>query len=54
MNDLLSHRAPPEPPRPCATNFESIALLLQGGGPDRVVVVDGRTNQVLQRVRLAR
>lgn len=32
MNDLLSNQAPPEPPRPCATNFESIALLLQGGG----------------------
>lgn len=29
-------------------------LLVQGGGPDRVVVVDGRTGQVLQRVRLAR
>jgi NTE family protein len=25
-------KAPPEPPRPCATEFESIALVLQGGG----------------------
>lgn len=31
-----------------------MVLVVQGGGPDRVVVVDGRTGQVVQRVRLAR
>ena len=29
---MIERTAPPEVPRPCATEFESIALLLQGGG----------------------
>lgn len=32
MNDAPSARAPREIPKPCATEFKSIALLLQGGG----------------------
>jgi NTE family protein len=31
-SDRAPDAAPPEVPRPCATEFESIALLLQGGG----------------------
>jgi hypothetical protein len=31
-----------------------MALRLQGGGPDRVVVVDGRTGRVALRVGLTR
>jgi NTE family protein len=32
VNKSASWNAPPEVPKPCATEFESIALLLQGGG----------------------
>ena len=32
MTDKTSTQAPPEPPKPTASEFESIALLLQGGG----------------------
>jgi Family of unknown function (DUF6476) len=33
---------------------DRIALQLQGGGPDRVLVLDTRTGQVLARAALAR
>lgn len=33
---------------------DRVAVQLQGGGPDRVVVVDTRTGRVLARVALAR
>lgn len=33
---------------------DRLALQLQGGGPDRVVVVDTRTGRVLGRVALSR
>ncbi|MEI9803728.1 MAG: patatin-like phospholipase family protein [Pseudolabrys sp.] len=32
MSDVVTERAPSEAPKPTATEFESVALLLQGGG----------------------
>src|SRR5476651_1440668 len=32
VSERAPNNAPPEAPKPCATEFESVALLLQGGG----------------------
>jgi hypothetical protein len=37
-----------------AASVDRLALQLQGGGPDRVVVVDTRAGRVVARVALAR
>lgn len=37
-----------------ATASDRLAVQLQGGGPDRVVVMDLRTGRVVARARLAR
>ncbi len=37
-----------------STNGDRVVLLLQGGGPDRVVVLDLRQGQIIARTGLAR
>lgn len=67
---MIAHRPSPPPPppardavldEPAGTRIAGISALpdrlavwLQGGGPDRVVVVDLRTGQVVGRAGLAR